>query len=85
MKRSSRSPETALAPGAPDVPRSPMKVDELRNTYLAFFESRGHAPIPNHSLIPENDPTALFVMAGVHPLVPYVLGAPHPSVEWRLE
>lgn len=59
--------------------RSPMKVDELRNAYLAFFTSRGHAPIPNHSLIPENDPTALFVMAGVHPLVPYVLGAPHPS------
>jgi alanyl-tRNA synthetase len=56
-----------------------MKVDELRDIYLAYFESKGHARIPNHSLIPENDPTALFVMAGVHPLVPYVLGAPHPS------
>jgi alanyl-tRNA synthetase len=56
-----------------------MKVDELRDIYLAYFESKGHARIPNHSLVPENDPTALFVMAGVHPLVPYVLGAPHPS------
>jgi alanyl-tRNA synthetase len=56
-----------------------MKVNELRDIYLAYFESKGHARIPNHSLIPENDPTALFVMAGVHPLVPYVLGAPHPS------
>ena len=56
-----------------------MKVNELRDAYLEYFVSRGHALIPNHSLIPENDPTALFVMAGVHPLVPYVLGAPHPS------
>ena len=56
-----------------------MKVHELRDIYLTYFESKGHARIPNHSLIPENDPTALFVMAGVHPLVPYVLGAPHPS------
>jgi alanyl-tRNA synthetase len=56
-----------------------MKVNELRDIYLAYFESKGHARIPNHSLVPENDPTALFVMAGVHPLVPYVLGAPHPS------
>lgn len=56
-----------------------MKVHELRDIFLSFFESKGHVRIPNHSLIPENDPTALFVMAGVHPLVPYVLGARHPS------
>ena len=56
-----------------------MKAQELRDLYLGYFESKGHARIPNHSLVPENDPTALFVMAGVHPLVPYVLGAPHPS------
>ena len=56
-----------------------MTADELRQMYLSFFESKGHAVISGSSLIPENDPTVLFTTAGMHPLVPYLLGEPHPS------
>lgn len=56
-----------------------MKADELREKYLNFFKERGHAVIPSSSLIPENDPTVLFTTAGMHPLVPYLLGEPHPA------
>ena len=53
--------------------------DKLRKMYLDFFQKKGHEVIANASLIPENDPTALFISAGMHPLVPYLLGQPHPS------
>ncbi len=53
--------------------------DELRKKWLDFFSARGHKPISSASLIPENDPTVLFTTAGMHPLVPYLLGAPHPA------
>jgi len=53
--------------------------NELRKKYLDFFKSKGHQIIPSASLIPENDPTALFTMAGMHPLVPYLLSEPHPA------
>ncbi|MHB1485418.1 MAG: alanine--tRNA ligase [Saccharofermentanales bacterium] len=56
-----------------------MKSDELRNLYLKFFESKGHAVIASSSLVPENDPTVLFITAGMQPLVPYLLGEKHPS------
>ena len=56
-----------------------MRPDELREMYLKFFESKGHSIISGSSLIPENDPTVLFTTAGMHPLVPYLLGEPHPS------
>jgi alanyl-tRNA synthetase len=56
-----------------------MKADELREMYLSFFESKGHTRISGASLIPENDPTVLFTTAGMHPLVPYLLGETHPS------
>ena len=56
-----------------------MTANELRSMYLAFFESKGHAVISGSSLIPENDPTVLFTTAGMHPLVPYLLGEPHPA------
>ena len=56
-----------------------MTADELREMYLSFFEAKGHAVISGASLIPENDPTVLFTTAGMHPLVPYLLGEPHPS------
>lgn len=52
---------------------------ELRSKYIKFFEGKGHQFIPSASLVPENDPTALFVSAGMHPLVPYLLGEPHPK------
>lgn len=52
---------------------------ELRQLYLDFFKSKGHAVIPSASLIPENDPTVLFTTAGMHPLVPYLMGQKHPA------
>jgi len=53
--------------------------DQLRNKYLDFFRSKDHAAISGKSLLPENDPTVLFTTAGMHPLVPYLLGEPHPA------
>ena len=51
---------------------------KLVEKYLEFFKSKGHAIIPSASLIPENDPTVLFTTAGMHPLVPFLLGQSHP-------
>ena len=57
-----------------------LTADELREMYLKFFESKGHKIIPGASVIPENDPTVLFTTAGMHPLVPYLMGAmEHPA------
>ncbi|MDD3117556.1 MAG: alanine--tRNA ligase [Victivallales bacterium] len=56
-----------------------MKAKELREKYLCFFRSKGHALIGSAPLIPENDPTCLFTTAGMHPLVPYLLGNKHPQ------
>ena len=56
-----------------------MKADELRQMYLDFFAEKGHTVISGASLIPQNDPTVLFTTAGMHPLVPYLLGETHPS------
>ncbi|MCL2608207.1 MAG: alanine--tRNA ligase [Methanomassiliicoccaceae archaeon] len=56
-----------------------MNAKELRNAYVNFFKERGHAYIQSSSLIPENDPTVLFTTAGMHPLVPYLLGEKHPA------
>ncbi len=53
--------------------------DDLRKMYIDFFVSKGHRQISGASLIPENDPTVLFTTAGMHPLVPYILGAEHPQ------
>ena len=52
---------------------------QLREKYLEFFKQKGHAVISGASLIPENDPTVLFTTAGMHPLVPYLLGTAHPA------
>lgn len=52
---------------------------EIRSKYLKFFNEKGHAIIDSASVIPENDPTVLFTTAGMHPLVPYLLGEPHPE------
>ncbi len=51
---------------------------ELIKKYIDFFKSKDHKEIPNSSLIPENDPTVLFTTAGMHPLVPFLLGQKHP-------
>ncbi len=51
----------------------------LKDTYLKFFESKGHKIIPSAPIIPENDPTCLFNTAGMQPLVPYLKGEPHPE------
>lgn len=56
-----------------------MTADKLRKLYLEFFKSKGHAVISGASLIPENDPTVLFTTAGMHPLVPYLMGESHPA------
>lgn len=56
-----------------------MKSAEVRKRFLAFFEKRGHTIIPSASLVPENDPTVLFNTAGMQPLVPYLMGEPHPA------
>ncbi|WP_062428655.1 alanine--tRNA ligase [Treponema endosymbiont of Eucomonympha sp.] len=56
-----------------------MTANELRAKYTDFFKLRAHAEISGKSLIPENDPTVLFTTAGMHPLVPYLMGEPHPA------
>ncbi len=56
-----------------------MKAIEIRNRYLDFFKRHGHVVIPSAPLIPENDPSVLFNIAGMQPLVPYLLGQKHPS------
>ncbi len=57
----------------------PMTASELRSKYIEFFKTKGHTQIPSASLIPENDPTVLFTTAGMHPLVPFLLGQKHPA------
>ncbi|MCX6780491.1 MAG: alanine--tRNA ligase, partial [Candidatus Magasanikbacteria bacterium] len=52
---------------------------ELRKKYLEFFKSKGHSILSSASLIPDNDPTVLFTTAGMHPLVPYLMGQKHPE------
>ncbi|MDR1174367.1 MAG: alanine--tRNA ligase [Treponema sp.] len=56
-----------------------MNAGELRSKYIEFFKSKGHAQIQGRSLLPDNDPTVLFTTAGMHPLVPYLLGEEHPA------
>jgi alanyl-tRNA synthetase len=56
-----------------------MTPNEVRAKYLEFFKSKEHTIIPSAPLVPENDPTTLFTGSGMQPLVPYLLGAPHPS------
>ena len=56
-----------------------MTAKEIRQKYLEFFKENNHAVLPSAPLLPENDPTVLFTTAGMHPLVPYLLGEPHPQ------
>ena len=56
-----------------------MASEKLREKFLKFFEKKGHKIIPSASLIPENDATTLFTGSGMQPLVPYLMGQPHPQ------
>ncbi len=55
-----------------------MTSSEIRQRFLDFFAKRGHAVLPSASLVPKNDPSVLFNTAGMQPLVPYLMGRPHP-------
>jgi alanyl-tRNA synthetase len=55
-----------------------MTGSEIRKQFLAFYKKHGHSVIPSAPLVPENDPTTLFTSSGMQPLVPYLLGQPHP-------
>lgn len=55
-----------------------MKARELKEKFINFFISQKHIEIPSASVVPQNDPTTLFISAGMHPLVPYLLSQPHP-------
>jgi alanyl-tRNA synthetase len=61
-----------------------MKASEVRSKYLKFFESKGHLVVDPAPLVLENDPTTLFTSSGMQPLVPYLIGEPHPSGKKRL-
>jgi alanyl-tRNA synthetase len=56
-----------------------MNAQEMRETFINYFLERGHKEIPSASLLPDNDPSVLFTTAGMHPLVPYLLGERHPQ------
>jgi alanyl-tRNA synthetase len=56
-----------------------MTINQIRQKYIDFFKEKSHAVIPSASLIPENDPSVLFTMAGMHPLVPFLMGESHPA------
>src|SRR5258706_800130 len=56
-----------------------MRAIDIINIYISFFEKRGHKRIPGAPLVPENDPTTLVTSSGMQPLVPYLLGEPHPA------
>ncbi len=51
---------------------------QIRTKYLEFYRSKGHAIVPSSPLLPENDPTTLFTGSGMQPMLPYLLGEPHP-------
>ena len=56
-----------------------MEAREIRQKFLDFFKEKGHAVLPSAPLLPENDPTVLFTTAGMHPLVPFLMGEKHPN------
>ena len=56
-----------------------MKGQEIREKFIKYFESKGHVKLESASLIPENDASVLFTTAGMHPLVPYLMGEEHPK------
>jgi alanyl-tRNA synthetase len=61
-----------------------MLSNDIRTTFLKFFEKRGHTIVPSASLVPENDPSVLFNTAGMQPLAPYLMGQPYPTGTKRI-
>ena len=57
---------------------SSLTVNQIRAKFLAYMKEKGHAIVPSASLVPENDPTTLFTGSGMQPMLPYLLGQPHP-------
>lgn len=57
---------------------TPLTVNQIRSKFLAYMKEKGHAVVPSASLVPENDPTTLFTGSGMQPMLPYLLGQPHP-------
>jgi alanyl-tRNA synthetase len=55
-----------------------LTVNQIRSKFLKYMEEKGHAVVPSASLVPENDPTTLFTGSGMQPMLPYLLGQPHP-------
>jgi alanyl-tRNA synthetase len=55
-----------------------LTVNQIRAKYLAYMKSKGHVVVASAPLVPENDPTTLFTGSGMQPMVPYLLGQPHP-------
>jgi len=55
-----------------------MQSEELRQKFIQFMEASGHVAIPSYPVVPQNDPSVLFTTAGMHPLVPYLMGEAHP-------
>jgi alanyl-tRNA synthetase len=55
-----------------------LTVNQIRSKFLQYMKDKGHAIVPSASLVPENDPTTLFTGSGMQPMVPYLLGQPHP-------
>ena len=51
---------------------------KIKDLYIDFFVSKGHKQIPSSPVVPENDPSVLFNTAGMQPLIPYLMGEPHP-------
>jgi alanyl-tRNA synthetase len=56
-----------------------MNINDVRTKYLEFFAARGHVIVPSASIVPQNDPTTLFTGSGMQPILPYLLGEPHPA------
>jgi alanyl-tRNA synthetase len=56
-----------------------LKYEDIRKKYIHFFEQNGHKEIPSAPLVPEDDPSVLFVNAGMFPLVPFLKGSKHPA------
>ncbi|MFA5131974.1 MAG: alanine--tRNA ligase [Candidatus Paceibacterota bacterium] len=55
-----------------------LTVNQIRSKFLEYMKEKGHAIVPSASLVPENDPTTLFTGSGMQPMLPYLLGQPHP-------